>query len=166
MPNEKSQSQKDKCCIIPLIWGTPFLTCGKMGDNNSLNALSKDYVCLPFYFVCVWCFLFVSLLFYLFVFLGPHLRNMEVPRPGVQSQLQLPAYARATATPDPSHILDLHHSSWQCRIPNPLSEARDRTCNLMVPSQMCFCCAMTGTPVCVLMYICWLHHLMASFSFK
>ena len=25
------------------------------------------------------------------------------------------------ATPDPSHVLDLHHSSPQCRIPDPLS---------------------------------------------
>jgi len=31
----------------------------------------------------------------------------------------------ATAMPDPSHICDLHHSSWQCQILNPLSKARD-----------------------------------------
>ena len=36
--------------------------------------------------------------------------------------------------PDLSPICNLHHSSWQCWIPNPLSEARDRTHNLMVPS--------------------------------
>ena len=28
---------------------------------------------------------------------------------------------------DPSHACDLHHSSWQRRILNPLNEARDRT---------------------------------------
>ena len=56
------------------------------------------------------------------------------------------AYARATAKPDPSRICDLHHSSQQRWILNPLSEARDGTCNLMVPSQICFCCAATGTP--------------------
>ena len=33
----------------------------------------------------------------------------------------------------------LHHSSQQCRILNPLSEARDRTHNLMASSQICFC---------------------------
>ena len=32
----------------------------------------------------------------------------------------LPAYARATATEDPSHICDLQHSSRQCWILNPL----------------------------------------------
>ena len=37
---------------------------------------------------------------------------------------------------DLSHICDLHHSSQQRRILNPLSEARDRTRNLMVPSQI------------------------------
>ena len=29
---------------------------------------------------------------------------------------------------------------------NPMSEARDRTSNLMVPSQICFYCTTTGTP--------------------
>ena len=36
-----------------------------------------------------------------FVFLELHLQHMEVPRLGVQSKLQLPAYATATAMPDP-----------------------------------------------------------------
>ena len=33
---------------------------------------------------------------------------------------------------DLSHVRDLHHSPWQRRILNPLSEARDRTCNLFL----------------------------------
>ena len=37
------------------------------------------------------------------------------------------AFSTATATQDPSHIFDLHHSSWQFRILNLLSEARDKT---------------------------------------
>ena len=81
-----------------------------------------------------------------FVFLGPHPQHMEVPRLGVESELQLPAYAIGTAMQDQSHVYDLHHSSRQRRIPNPLSKARDRTHNLMVPRQIHFCCAMTGTP--------------------
>ena len=40
----------------------------------------------------------------------------------------------------------LHHSSQQCQILNPLSEARDQTHNLMVPSQIPFRCAMTRSP--------------------
>ena len=69
-----------------------------------------------------------------FCFLGSCLRHMEVRRLGVKSELQLPAYTTATARPDPSHICNLHHSSWQCQIFNPLSTARDGTRNLMVPS--------------------------------
>ena len=56
---------------------------------------------------------------------------MEVPSLGAESQLQLPAYTTATATPDLGCICDLHHSSRQCWILNPLSEARDRTGILM-----------------------------------
>ena len=56
-----------------------------------------------------------------------HLQHMEIPRLGVESELPLPAYATATATQDPSHVCDLYHSSRQCQILNPLSEARGRT---------------------------------------
>ena len=34
---------------------------------------------------------------------------MEVPRLGVESELQLLAYATATATWDPSHVCHVHH---------------------------------------------------------
>ena len=62
---------------------------------------------------------------------------MEVPRLGVQLELYPPAYTTATAMWDLSHVCDLHHSSRQCWILNPLSEAKDRTCILMNPSQVC-----------------------------
>ena len=48
--------------------------------------------------------------------------------------------------PDLSRICDLHHSPQQRQILNPLSKARDRTRNLMIPSQIFFPCAMTVTP--------------------
>ena len=86
------------------------------------------------------------ILFYFFVYLGPHPQHMEVPRLGAESELQPPAYTTATATQDLSHVCDLQHSSWQRQILNPLSKTRDRTHNLMVPSQICFPCATTGTP--------------------
>ena len=66
-----------------------------------------------------------SLEFFSFFFLGPHPQHMEVPRLEVQLELQLPAYTTATATPDLSRVFDLHHSSWQHWILNPLSGARD-----------------------------------------
>ena len=46
---------------------------------------------------------------------------MEVPRLGVESELQLPVYTTATTMRDPNHICDLHCGSGQ------LSKARDRT---------------------------------------
>ena len=72
---------------------------------------------------------------------------MEVPRLVVKMELQLLAYVTATATKDPSCVCKLHHSSWQCRILNLLSEARDQTYNLIVTSQIHFHCATTGTPL-------------------
>ena len=54
----------------------------------------------------------------------------------------------------PSHVCNLHHSSWQCRVLNPLNKARDQACNFMVTSQICFRCTTTGTPtVIVLRYL-------------
>ena len=60
---------------------------------------------------------------------------MEVPGLGVELELQLQVYATATATPDLSCICDLHHSSQQQWILNPLSEARGQTRVLMDASR-------------------------------
>ena len=62
---------------------------------------------------------------FFFRFLELYLWHMEVPRLGVELELQLPAYITATAMQHPNHICDLHHSSEQWQILNPLSEARD-----------------------------------------
>ena len=83
--------------------------------------------------------------FFFFCFLGLCPRHMEVPRSGAESELQVPAYTTATATWDPSHTCDLHHSSRQHWIPDPLSEARDRTHNLKDTSWIYFCSSMMGT---------------------
>ena len=82
--------------------------------------------------VSVWTLIF----FFFFVFLpflGPLLWHMEVLRLGVKLELQPLAYIRATATRVPSRVCNLHHSSRQRWIVNPLSKGRDRTRNLMVP---------------------------------
>ena len=56
---------------------------------------------------------------------------MEVPRLGVELELQLPASTTATATWDLSRVYSLYHSSLQRQILNPLSEAKDQTRVLM-----------------------------------
>ena len=71
------------------------------------------------------------------------MRHMEVPRLGVELELQLLAYTAAIATPVLRFVCSLHHSS---RILNPLSEAWDQTRNLMVLSRIHFRCTIMGTP--------------------
>ena len=56
---------------------------------------------------------------------------MDVPRRGVKSELQLPAYTTDIAMRDPSHMCNPHCSSRLRWLLNPLSKARDRTCILM-----------------------------------
>ena len=73
---------------------------------------------------------------------------MEVPSLGVESELQLLSY---TSQPpqqwEPSHVCNLHHSSQQHWIPDPLIEARGGTHILMDSSQIHFRCATKGTPL-------------------
>ena len=57
---------------------------------------------------------------------------MDVPRLGVELELQLLGYTTAMATWDPSHISNLYHSSQQHQILNLLSEARDQTSWILV----------------------------------
>ena len=86
------------------------------------------------------------LFYFIFWFLGLYPQHMEVSRLGVKSELQLPAYTTHTATPDPSLMCNLHHSSRQHQILNPLSEAGDQTCILMDATWICYCWDKMGTP--------------------
>ena len=120
--------------------------------------ITPEYMALPFFFLssisqelrekhrildCM-----VTKVFCLFVcfFLELHLWHMEVPRLGIESELQLPAYATGIAMRGLGHICDLHCSSRQCWIINPLSKARDQTRVLMDTSWISYCWATTGTP--------------------
>ena len=94
-----------------------------------------------FVFVYPFKFLFV----YLFCILEPQVWQREVARLGVESELQLLSYATATATKDPSHFCELHHSSRQRQTLNPLREARDWTYILMDARQFLYCWATAGT---------------------
>ena len=60
---------------------------------------------------------------------------MEVPRLGVKSDLQLPAYTTATAMPD----LSITTAHGNVGILNPLSGARDQNHVLMDTSQVHDC---------------------------
>ena len=64
-----------------------------------------------------------SLALFFFSFYGFTCSIVEVL--GVESELQLLAYATATAGQDPSRVHGQHHRSQQCPIPDPLSKDRD-----------------------------------------
>ena len=85
--------------------------------------------------------------FFFFFFKQLHLQHMEVPRLEVESELQPPAIATATAMQDPSHLRDLHWSLQQQQIHNPLGEARDPTCVRTRDNIRCLThWVITGTP--------------------
>ena len=65
-------------------------------------------------------------MFFFFPFSGLHLYQMEIPRPGVESQLQMPAYTTAVAMQDWRLAFNRRHSSQQHQILNPLSKARNQ----------------------------------------
>ena len=74
---------------------------------------------------------------FFFFFVRPNLQHMEIPRLGVELELQWLAYTTAIAARDMGLICDLPCSSWQCQIPNPLSKGRDPTHILMDTSCVC-----------------------------
>ena len=80
------------------------------------------------------------------LFPPPHPWYVEVPRLGVKLELQLPACTTATAMQDLRRICDLHHTSRQCQILNPLSRARKRIQVFMDTSQFHYRWATVGTP--------------------
>ena len=99
-------------CRTPSFWLIPNLSLDLYLWLNLTSPFKRYFL---FYFI----FIFI-------LFLAPQSWHMEVPRLGVKLELQLLAYTTvmATAMLDPSHISDLHYSSWQCWILKPLSEAR------------------------------------------
>ena len=87
--------------------------------NTNFKAIPDRYIQDPIVSMNLFIYLFI------FAYSAPDLHHMEVPSPGTESKPQLLTYATVTATWDLSHICDLHLSSWQRQILNPLSEARD-----------------------------------------
>ncbi len=66
------------------------------------------------------------------------MQHIEVPRLGVELELQLPAYTTATVMRDPIQAESATYiaSHGNAGSFNPLSKGRDRTRNLMVPSRI------------------------------
>ena len=69
-----------------------------------INPTQKEFLLLePLqikYQIYIYMYIYIYIIFFFclsFVFVGPHLWHMEIPWLGVQLELQLPAYATATA---------------------------------------------------------------------
>ena len=81
-------------------------------------------------------FCFVFYLFWL------HLWHIEVPRLGVEFELQLLAYTTATAVPDLSRIWDLHLQL--TAVPQVRSWIKPTSSWILI--HVCYCWATAGTP--------------------
>ena len=115
---------------------------GSCSWTSQFPALSEMYVYTHtlFFFFLAPCTLF----FFFFCFFWAAPAVFWGAQAGVELELQLPAYTTTTATRDLSRVCNLHHSSHQRQILNPLREARGWTCILMDARQIRFHQAMKG----------------------
>ena len=94
------------CCSLPWIFSGLALLCHSDLSGKVTPLPMRIY---PPLHTCSLCF--VSFLFFCLFRAIPSVYGGS--QAGVKSELQQPAYTTDTATPDPSHICDLHHSSCQ-----------------------------------------------------
>ena len=102
-----------------------------------ITYFKKMFLLLVFWFC--FCFLFFVLFCFVFLLFRTTLAAYRSSQARGQLELQPLAYATATRIWNLSHVCNLHHSSWQPRILNPLSKTRDQTRVLMDPSQIPYC---------------------------
>ena len=102
----------------------------------------------PFIVIIMFNIYYLSYLLsnFFFAFFGGW--HMEVGRLGVKLELQLLAYTMATAMLNPRCVCKLHHSSQQCKIPDPLSKARYWNYILMYTSWVNFRWTTMGNLLC------------------
>ena len=98
------------------------------------------FLCCLFKILLHW-YIFAILLF--FCFLGLHPGHMEVWNSQARGRFGATAASNVRSEP----CLRPIHSSQQCRIPDSMSKARDRTHILIDTNWICFHCATMGTPI-------------------
>ena len=121
-------------CVQGSLWIYVFITLGyiprsgisRLYGNSTFKVLRNNEI------IFQWGYTFLHfyqqfILFYFVFFFRAAPTALKILRLGVESELQLPVCATATATLDPSHICDPHHSSQQYWFLNPLSKARNWT---------------------------------------
>ena len=111
----------------------PFLIWNQNTGSKKLNSL--EYF-LVFQILKGWGFIY--LFTYLFLFLLFRVEFGVYGSSQATDQIRAAAAklpANTTAMPDPSHICNLHHSSWQHLVLNPLGEARIEPTSSWIPAQ-------------------------------
>ena len=115
--NQAKRAEEEGIYSMP----SHFLKEGSQGPPSYICIITQNRLSIYYGIAQSKTFFF----FFFFDFFGLHLWHMEVPSLRVELELQLLVYATDTATLDPSHICDQHHSSGQCQILNLLSKARN-----------------------------------------
>ena len=119
------------------LWLSFYYLCVCVSENlpNIIYYITGRIIWIMYIYVISYCPPFFG---------GPHLQHMEVPRLGVESELQLPAYTTAW---DPSPVCNVHHSSQQCRILNLLVRPGIEPTSSWILVGFVSCWAMKGTPL-------------------
>ena len=120
-------------------------------SHRLLQNIDYNFLCytwVPCYLFSNWSIAISVSFFKFFNFFFFLFRATPVAYGGSQARdlIGAPAAGLRHSNARSRHVCDLHHSWPQHWIFNPLREARDRICNLMVPSRIRFCCASTGSP--------------------
>ena len=97
-----------------LLWIMLLMLVNRYLFKSMSSVLLGIYLAYSYLFF--FCTSSLSYSFWNFFLFMANLCHMNVPRLGVESELQPLAYTTTTATPDPSHICDLYHSPRQCWI--------------------------------------------------
>ena len=110
-------------CLEPLL--SPHTGSG---DHPTLlpQTERKPLACDPLHLELPSCLKIT--LFFFFPFYASTCGKWKFPSARGRIGATAEATATVTATLDPSHICNLHHSLWQLRILNPLSKARNQIC--------------------------------------
>ena len=151
---------KSTCSLFDYLLTSWHRTMVQARSVISLPQLNQPFlwgIVFPWPLFCLFVCLF-------FAFLRPNPWHMEVSRLGGKSELQLPAYTMAKAMQDPSRVCNLHHSSRQPQIPDPLSEARDQTCIVLNTSWIHFHFAARTSEFKILMILFYFYSWFTVFS--
>ena len=135
-------SQPGKGLLFTAALSQPYKSLGFQRHYTKMDAPSNHWQVTLLYFTTN----SYPQFFFFFFFFGPHLQPTEVPRLGVESELELSSSTTATVTLDSSHVCGLSRSSRPRQILNPLGGVRDRIRILTVTSWGRYCWATMGTP--------------------